>query len=179
MKSRPYNKLVNAVWYQLIWLTAVLGTHQYEWLIVALITLHLWWSADARNEGLLMVVCAAIGCSVDSTFTALGVFQFDGAERILPIPFWLVGIWLGFIGTLRNSLSFMVQRPVLMTLAAGVFAPLSYSTAMRFDAVVFPYGTLHTMLVIGVSWVVMTPLFIRLCRAFSRQSSGYRHLASA
>lgn len=160
--SFSYNKIHNYVLYQSIWLLAIFGGTAYEWLLAMLIGLHLLLCGDWKVEAKIMILGAAIGLAVDTLLTIRGVFVFMPSPEVLPVPLWLAAIWFGFIGTLRHSLSFMLKRPVLMTLAAGILAPLSYLAAMRFGAVEFPYGSTTTFTVVSISWMVMTPIFIWL-----------------
>jgi hypothetical protein len=43
MKMLTYTKIHNALMYQAIWFTAVLGTKDYHWLLAMLLVLHLVW----------------------------------------------------------------------------------------------------------------------------------------
>lgn len=162
--SSNYTKLKNYFWYQTIWLVAVFGGSGYEWLLAMLLVLHLLLCEDWISEGKIMAVCAGFGLAIDTLLTLGGVFVFNPSPDFLPVPLWLAAIWLGFIGTLRHSLSFMLNRPVLMTLAAGVIAPLTYLAAMRFGAVEFPMGNITTFVLVSVCWMIRMPFFIWLSR---------------
>jgi hypothetical protein len=61
-------------------------------------------------------------------------------------------------------MSFMAARPRLMTLAAGIFAPLTYFAAARLGAVTFPLGAAPTALVVALSWLFLTPLLLWVMR---------------
>ncbi|MEM1143963.1 MAG: DUF2878 domain-containing protein [Pseudomonadota bacterium] len=161
MNTRPYSKVLNFAWYQLIWFTAVLGGSAFEWLLALLVFMHLALIASWRRELALMTSVALLGCSVDALLTKAGYFQFAESSW-LPIPLWHMAIWVGFAGTLRHSLTFMVERPRLMTLAAMIFAPITYLAAQRLGAVTFPIGDLPTAIVIGLSWLTITPLILWL-----------------
>lgn len=161
MKHRPYSNLLNFAWYQLLWFTAILGGSGWEWLLAALVLMHLGLVASWRREALLMGLVAVIGTALDALLATAGYFEFAQANW-LPIPLWHVAIWVGFAGTLRHSMHFMVGRPRLMTLAATIFAPLTYLAAQRFGAVVFPLGNLPTAIVISLCWLTVTPLLIWL-----------------
>ena len=161
MKKRPYSKFLNFAWYQLTWFVAVLGGSAYEWLLAVLMLMHLGLVSSWRRELVLMASVGALGCSVDALLAMAGYFQFAESSW-LPIPLWHVAIWVGFAGTLRHSMAFMVGRPRLMTFAAAIFAPLTYLAAQRFGAVVFPLGDFPTAIVIGLCWITLSPLLIWL-----------------
>ena len=161
MIPRTYNKLLNFSWYQLLWFTAVLGGSSLEWLLALLLVMHLGLVASWRREALLMTGVGMIGASMDALLTSMGYFEFASAG-LLPIPLWHVAIWIGFAGTLRHSMHFMVERPRLMTIGAAIFAPLTYLAAQRMGAVAFPMGNLHTAMVISLCWLTVTPIMIWL-----------------
>ncbi|MEO0437656.1 MAG: DUF2878 domain-containing protein [Pseudomonadota bacterium] len=161
MNYHPYSRVLNFAWYQLTWFAAVLGGAAYEWFLGILLLMHLGLVGTWGREIALMIAVAALGCSVDALLAMAGYFQFDG-ESWLPIPLWHVAIWVGFAGTLRHSMTFMVQRPRLMTIAAALFAPLTYLAAQRLGAVVFPLGSFPTAIVISLCWLTVTPLLIWL-----------------
>lgn len=162
MKWLTYTKLHNAVLYQAIWLIAVLGTAQLEWLLVLLLFVHLVWCDDWKTDATLMLSGATVGLSMDIVFTMLGIYQFDPSPAYLAVPFWLVALWMGFCTTLRHSLSFFTERPLLMTAFAAIGAPLSYLAAMRMGAVSFPLGTITTLSFVSVGWLFVTPVLLFL-----------------
>ncbi|MEE4108652.1 MAG: DUF2878 domain-containing protein [Halieaceae bacterium] len=160
MKSRSCSRLVNFAWYQLLWFAAVLGKTAALPLLALLVLLHLLLVEKRSAELALMLGAAALGSCLDLALTVAGFYRFDEAESALPA--WLPLIWMGFAGTMRYSLAFMVARPRLLTLAAAIFAPLTYLAAARLGAVSFPLGAPATALVIGLSWWLVTPLLLRI-----------------
>lgn len=159
MSPRPYSKLLNFAWYQLTWFTAILGGSSFEWLLATLMFMHVALVSDWRRELGLMAAVAALGCSVDGVLAAAGYFAFQETSW-LPIPLWHVAIWAGFAGTLRHSMAYLAAYPRFMTVAASVFAPLTYLAAQRFGAVEFPLGSVPTAIVIGLCWFAVTPLLL-------------------
>ena len=163
MIKRPYNKLLNFAWYQLLWFTAVLGGNSLEWVLVVLLAIHLAMVSNWFREAMLMVGVGIIGGSMDAVLASMGYFQF-ASNGTLPIPLWHIAIWIGFAGTFRHSMQFMIERPRLMTVGAVIFAPLTYLAAQRMGAVVFPMGNLNTAMVIGLCWLTITPVLVWLTR---------------
>ncbi len=159
-----YKNWHNFVWFQSIWFLAILAGGQFEWLLALLIVGHLYLCKDWITELRVMLSCAAIGVSIDGTLTWFGVFVFTPSPELTLIPLWLVAIWFGFVGTLRHSLRFMTTKPLLMTIASGISAPLSYLAAMRFDAVEFPLGIWPTAIIVSVAWMLMMPIFLFVLR---------------
>ncbi len=167
MTRRHLANVLNFAWFQLIWFTAVLGGNAVEAVLAVAIALHIWLAPRRTHELLLVSAVALLGASVDSLLAVAGLFVFDSAGP-LPIPLWHVAIWIGFAGTLRHSMRFMVDQPRLLLIAAAVFAPLSYVAAERLGAVVFPLGELFTAAVVGMVWVLLVPVLIALVNFFEK-----------
>ena len=108
---------------------------------------------------MIMALCGSIGIGVDSFLKWQGVFLFDPEPQVFVIPLWLVGLWLGFAGTLRHGLNYFVKRPALAALAGAIFAPLTYFAAARLGAVSFPLPGATTVWIIGAVWAVMMVCF--------------------
>lgn len=162
MTTSTYSRLLNFAWYQLLWFTAILGGSAFAPLLFLLLVLHLSLIARKGAEVLLLLGAAVIGVAFDGLLAGVGFYAFNEGTGMLPIPLWLVAIWMGFAGTLRSSMSFMAARPRLMTLAATVLAPVTYLGAERLGAVTFSLGAAPTAVVIGLSWWALTPLLLRL-----------------
>jgi hypothetical protein len=162
MTSRHYGRLANFAWYQGLWFMAVLGGSQGEALLFLLIGLHVVLVRQRFAELSLMVSAACLGAAFDGLLASAGFYVFEETPQGLPIPLWLAAIWMGFAGTLRYSMAFMVARPRLTTAAAAFFAPLTYLGAERLDAVDFAYGAVPAAVVVGLSWAVLTPMLLRL-----------------
>jgi hypothetical protein len=174
MSDSRYSRVLNFAWYQLLWFTAVVGGDSSAWLLLALLIRHLLWVKSWRSELLLMVPAALQGCVIDSAIAAAGYYVFDPVPQVLPIPVWLVAIWLGFAGTLRHSLEWLIARKKLMTVLASVGAPLTYVAAARLGAVDFPFGVWPTVLVVGLAWAAMSPVLCWLADR-SRQAEEKLH----
>ncbi|NJO36321.1 MAG: DUF2878 domain-containing protein [Rhizobiales bacterium] len=170
MLSVPYPKWLNFILFQSLWFAAILGREQLEWLVVLLLALHIILAADLKDELRVVLLCAAVGVAADTMLTLAGVFIFDPAPSILPVPFWLIGIWLGFAGTFRHSMSYLLAKPMIAIPAAAVAAPLSYLAGMKLGAVSFGLDIGTTAVVIGLLWACMMALFIHIVRA-DRSSS--------
>ena len=164
MRSTNYAKWQNFLLFQLIWFIATLGRESLEWLLILLLVAHLSICADRKAELRIMVLCAGLGSGADMTLTLMGVFVFSPAPSLLPIPIWLIALWFGFAATLRHSLSYLVTRPTIAILAAGIAAPISYGAGMRLGAVDFGLDTPFTIVLIGGLWTVLMAVFILICR---------------
>jgi len=114
-----------------------------------------------------MAYCASMGLVMDATLAIVGIFEFTATPSFLPVPLWLILIWVGFAGTLRHGLRFFMERPMLALSAAAIGAPLIYHSASRLGAVSFPLGPLITGAVVSVAWLFLMIMFLLLSRLLS------------
>ena len=173
MTRLPYPKVLNFLVYQGIWFTAILGREPWTWLLAGLLALHLALSRDRRGEAAVMMLCAGMGITLDSVLSVSGVFVFDPAPEVLAIPLWLAGLWLGFAGALRNSLRYLLTRPRLASVAAGISAPLSYFAGMRMGAVTFGVEDWLAGVIIGGAWACLMPVFLAVARKADKKADRY------
>jgi hypothetical protein len=158
----PYPYIANFIWFQTIWFLAVgKGDSSYLFLL-PLFAVHFLLCYQWKRELEVIASCALIGIIADSIFYKFGLYAFRNEPDILPIPFWLIAIWIGFAGTLRHSLRTFLNKPMLITALAGVFAPISYLAAMRLNAVTFPYGPYFTLICVSAAWIIMMTCFVKI-----------------
>ncbi len=166
--NRRYPRWLNFLLFQALWFAAILGREPLEWLVALLLAVHFMLVSDLKNELRLVLICAAIGATVDTALTLSGLLIFDPAPWLLPIPFWLLGLWIGFAATFRHSMSYLLARPMIAIPAAMIAAPFSYAAGMSLGAVRFGLEIMPMSLLIGVTWTCLIALFIRIERALPR-----------
>lgn len=169
---RAYPIWLNLAGYQLLWFLAIF-TGNYSLVALAIcLTAHFWLSPERVKEVTLMMFCTVIGVTIDSTLAVSGVYLFDPMPDQIPIPWWLLGIWLAFSATLRRGLRFFIARPPLALLSAAIGAPLAYLSAARLGAVSFPLGYINTALIIAAIWVPFMALLIATSRWIDSRPHG-------
>ncbi|AWL12660.1 hypothetical protein HMF8227_02207 [Saliniradius amylolyticus] len=158
----------NLVWFQVAWLVAVLG--QTPWLpgLLTLLVLHFVLLRQPLRELVCVGAAALLGIAVDIALTLCGVFVFE--QALLPIPLWLIGLWVVFTATLPHSLNYFYRRPLIAAGCAAISAPLSYITGWRFQAVEFPYGLTVTFFILAVVWAALMPALIAVMRYMAQRS---------
>jgi hypothetical protein len=114
----------------------------------------------------IIVACTLVGVIVDSLLTFFHVFEFGKHGFFLPIPIWLVAIWIAFSGTLAHSLEYLIKKPYLMTFLAALCAPISYLAAARFEVVHFPLGNTYTYFIVSAAWIITIPILVHIKRRF-------------
>jgi len=162
-----YPAWLNLLLYQGIWFSAVLGRTPYAWIPFALVAVHFLLCKSRSRELAIVFACSALGLCVDTALTLFGVFVFDPEPSMLPIPIWLIAIWLGFCATLRHGLSSFMARPVLLIALAILGAPLSYLGAHRLGAVELPLGQWQTGLILAPIWGLIMAALILITRRSS------------
>ncbi|MGL6176393.1 MAG: DUF2878 domain-containing protein [Vibrionaceae bacterium] len=173
MILRRYSLIHNVVLFQVLWFVAVLGTEQYIFGVALLLLLHLFWCTNRVAELFVMLTASAAGIACDSMLAMAGIYIFPSEPSFLPIPLWLIGLWLGFAATLRHSMAPLLDKPKLFSVLAIVGAPLSYLAAEKLGAVEFPLGDLQTSLLVGVYWAALSPLFVMLRRQSTKLGSPF------
>ena len=159
---------LNLVWYQAIWFIAVLGGELTVPVLCLMLLLHIIWVPNRAHELWFMAICAGIGVTIDSLVTLVGIMQFADNAGLLPIPLWLVCIWLAFAGTLRHSMNLMMAHPSFAIVLGAIFAPLTYIAGERLGAVAFTYPIPHTAFVLAMCWACLMILFTEIWSCFQQ-----------
>ena len=161
------NRLVNFIAFYAGWFACVAGAgrgHFYlgPLVVLGLVALHLRLVPDARRELRLLLSAAALGYSVDTVQTLVGVIAFGAASPVwwLP-PLWLVGLWLIFGTTLNVSFQWLAGRYGVAAVLGAISGPLSYYAGVRLGAAEFPHPV-FSVVMLAVVWAVLMPVLVRL-----------------
>lgn len=152
--------IANFVGFQAIWFTAILFGNDLIWLAFLLILVHVYWVRIKEVELTFLLGCATIGIGIDSFLAVTGVYIFTPMPQFLPIPLWLVAIWLGFAATLRHSLRYLMNNTLWSVIAGAVAGPLSYFAGERLGVVDFGYGNVTTLIILSVTWAMLFPALL-------------------
>ncbi|MEY3018087.1 MAG: hypothetical protein RL336_1222 [Pseudomonadota bacterium] len=149
---------IQALGFQALWFTAVLGQNQWLVLSFALLASSVFFSPQRRAD-LKLWPLAILGLIGDGLLTALGLFDFDHA------PLWLATIWFGFVFTLNHSLRWLYNtRLILVATLGGISGTLSYLAGARLGAVNLPLGELLSAMLLASYWALLLPTLILLRR---------------
>ncbi|GGW87686.1 hypothetical protein GCM10007391_21760 [Alteromonas halophila] len=105
----------------------------------------------------VITIVGVTGVIIDSLLTVGGVFVFTSPVYGIPIPLWLIALWLAFAGTLRHSLRYFIGHWWLCAGAGAVFGPLSYYGGVRLGAVTFGYPLSVSLAVLSLVWALVLP----------------------
>ncbi len=149
--------VVNGIWFQLCWLSAVLLNN--VGLLCALLLLHaVVFVKDDLKQYLALAIVGSIGILVDQSLSYFGVFVFTKPL----IPLWLMLLWLCFSSTLGYSLSYFRNKPLISAVFGAIGGSLSYYAGIRFGAVSTDLSTAQFFIIVGAIWSAMFPLLMWL-----------------
>lgn len=157
----------NALLFQALWFAAVLGAAAgVVWPALLLLALLLGWSGWRGLGWRRDLQLLAAGVVVGLTFEVLWLGVSGLEYRLMPMaglpPLWILCLWAGFAQTLRHSMAWMLRRPWLAVLFAGLGSIGSLYAGLRFGAASFD-GDLVTLLIgYGLCWALVTPLLLLL-----------------
>ena len=169
----------NFLGFQLIWWLMVLFQNQYVWVALILFVCHFFMVKHPWIEGGTLLGVACAGIALDSLLTISGMFAFPQQSimsGLIPIPIWLVALWISFAATLRHSLSYLARRPMIASILGGVGGPLSYLAGERFGAVVFGYSSGLTLILLAFLWALLMPLAFVYIHYLENRLSGVKNL---
>ena len=162
-------KVVNFVFFYLIWLSCVIfGNIAVPFALLA-ITCHLIKFGDS-HEVFLVLSVTILGIIVDSLLMFFNIFIFD--KQPLLIPLWLMAIWMAFACTLRHSLAFFYRFPNLQFLAGAIAGPLSYYSGYLLGAVNFGHSVELTMVFLSLLWGGLFKVLMSVS-GYSAKELGY------
>lgn len=160
--------LVQFAAFQALWFAAVLGAARGQaWLgllaLVPYLALHrLALGVDGR--GLVRAGLLGLGgAALDGLLAALGLLAYPGTQDAwaLPVPPWIVSLWLAFALLPSASLAWLARRPRLACALGAVGGPLSALGGVRADALALGEPVALTLSVLALEYALATPLLLR------------------
>lgn len=173
---------VNAIGYQIVWFSAVIGAGRGLWwpgvsAAIAFVLLHLalcpQTPAQRAVDVRLMLVALLCGLIMDGSLARSGLADYAANPLALSSggpPLWILAIWASFALTLRHSMTFLLGRPLIGLLLGAIGGPLAYLGAARgWGAVAFAEPRWMAIVALVIGWAIAIPLLTTLA---SRWSSG-------
>jgi hypothetical protein len=168
-EKTPLIKLVaNAVMFQIGWFACVLG-ETGPWLLVpaAILCIHFFWISSWAAEGKLVVTVVLAGAAVDSFLMQLGVFDFPGDSKLVPL--WLAALWAMLATTLNHCLAWTARPVWLACILGAVSGPVSYFAGAALAEVKLPLEQFWTFLILAAVWAVVYPLMHGFAHIYRQQ----------
>jgi hypothetical protein len=159
-----WRRIINFAGFQTAWIASVWGAstgHEIlaSAIVLALIGLHLLQSPCPVTETRLIMIVGALGFTIDTTLGHAALLVFHSSGRFCPL--WLVILWSAFATTLRNSLVWLKDRPVIAATMGAVFGPLSYYGGERFGALSLGAHPLVALTALSLIWGTVLPLLVK------------------
>ncbi|MUK64419.1 DUF2878 domain-containing protein [Aliivibrio fischeri] len=170
-----YFPLINAVWFQLAWLAAIIYKQQAIPFLLLSVLIHLWVSPSRKQDAMMITFIGIIGVISDSFLSLIDIFSF--ANNVI-IPIWLIMIWAHFSIALNHSLKWLNRfHIVAISLFGAIAGPLNYLAGQRLGGVEFVYSLNITLFAVAVIWAVNLPVFIiiqkRINKRIQERGSSY------
>ena len=174
---------INAILFQLVWISTVAGAARGAWwvgpvAVGAFAAYEFARGGHARADALLILLAVALGFAADSLLVQAHFASYASAvpsDRYAPI--WILALWANFALTLNHSLAWLQSRPGLAAVLGAIGAPLSYFFAARsWHALLLADPIALTLALLAAIWAVATPL---LCEAGSRLNHSHAAASAA
>jgi len=159
--------LINAVVFQIAWLSSVIGgAQQMPWLgpVVALaaLALHVRAARKPFEEVLLVVICGLIGAGFDSLLVAAGWVTYKtGLFSDYFAPYWIITMWMLFAMTLNVSMRWLRGKPKLAVLLGLYGGPASYIAGQALGGIILT-NQFAALVALALGWAVMMPILMWL-----------------
>lgn len=155
----------NFVFFNAVWFACVLGAAAGNaWIGLLALAAFATWQIGISPHRLadirLALIAGLIGFIVDTGYAWSGLVQYaDPAPSGSTAPWWIVALWMNFALALNHSLKWLQPYPLLAAAFGLIGGPLAYYGGIKLGAV-FPQVPLpQVMIVFGLAWAVVTPLF--------------------
>ena len=159
IQPRSYTLILWGLSFQALWfLTIELASRQYSELaalVNVMWVLALVSSRPQTQRRLLIkwgVSGLAIGALGDGLIIGSGLYVPHQTELGLPMPLWLLSMWLTFSVFVPLSMGPLLRRPFFALIFGTLGAPLSYLAGVRWGAMAFGDSALAALTATGVFW---------------------------
>lgn len=165
--------IVNFLFFQLLWFSAVLGAaNDYAWAaplcLAVFVIFHFTCFVKHRYADiLLLALCILLGLVIDSIGSHFGWVEFVYYTFKPITPLWLLCLWAGFALTINHSMRWIKAHVILGGVAGAVFGPLSYYAGWQAGAMqwVEPFST---ALFISAAWSLVMPVLSIIAMRISK-----------
>lgn len=157
-------KLFNIVSFKLLWFLLVVFQDKAAVPAIVILILLSLWHPNKDEAWKSLFVIASIGIGIDSALSLSGIFNFENQFAWLPIPLWLVLLWLAFAMTLPYGFAFISKYAIPTQATIGALASFSYLFGRNLDAVSYGYSSIATQSLLMVMWGISIPLYFILVK---------------
>lgn len=170
-------KVINFILFQIAWLLTVFSAaHGYPYIGIIFTVLWMTYhlsvaSQDPKKEITLLAVVAVLGWLLELGLIMSQLVSYPQQAMFgIPVPLWMVALWINLTATVNFSLSWMKGRYILASLFASIAGPLSYYAGERIGAIIL-HGN-SSLIAISCMWFFAMPFIFLLNQWISE--SKYR-----
>ncbi|RUO70245.1 DUF2878 family protein [Pseudidiomarina salinarum] len=162
--ARPFGRrLFGILWFDLVWLSAVAGRH--DWLLVTLGLVLTQIVVSARTKIFNWTLyLGLLGCGIllEWLVVALDVLSFTGGL----VPLWLVLLWCGFAAMIITTLDWLAGRYFAAALLGAISGPVTYAVGVRLGAAELIRPEWQMWLIYGTLWALYMMLYAWAIKRF-------------
>ena len=149
-----WNGVPQWVFHQVAWWCCVLGPEPWGWISMAVfVAVHLGFNrSDIAPEVLLIAAATGGGLCVDGCLASSELVRYEGVQRLLGVPLWMLGLWAGFGATLRHSQRVLVASPTRALWVGAIGGPMAYGGGQGLGRL--EIAGLPGFLLIGLTWAL-------------------------
>lgn len=147
--------IANGLAYQAIWFSAILWGNSGAAVGCVIITILLATSQRKSDDIKMVAFLMFLGLLVDGTLQQVGFFTFTSPG--LPIPFWLLIIWLGLAMTINHSLAWFKDKLLLAAVFGAIGGTAAYWAGTRMGAASFNWSLPTSLLMLAMVWSLVFP----------------------
>ena len=177
--------VLNILFFKLTWLACVLGgANGLAWLgllfFIAFLLAQRHWLGASKNEWQLVIVIAAIGFLVDSSYVLSGLIQFSTPGPMAnAAPIWIVAMWANFALTLNHSMRWFQSHLIVAAVVGALVGPAAYLAGRALGAAQFLASDSVVLTVLALAWGSAVPLTLMLASRFNEPNGlAYRKTIS-
>ncbi|MCX4189435.1 DUF2878 domain-containing protein [Methylophaga sp. OBS3] len=165
--------LINFVLFQISWLVCVLSGAADNNLPAILMTmffvlLHFLLTDLPKTDAKLIIAAVLTGIMLDSTYSVTGLMAYNAQTWAHIAPWWILCLWVNFALILNHSLGWLINRPLLTVLFAGIGSPISYYAGHKIGALNWLQPEMLIM-VTAITWAIAVPLLMLLAKRWRKQ----------
>lgn len=157
--------MITFILFQVVWFMCVIGKNSMALhTSIFIILLFLYNRRKCTTTKFYKLVL--IGFGNDQLMQLLGVFHVDESVGVI-LPFWMLLLWLGFsISFLATNADFYFRKLNFWVrgILGGTSGMFSYFAGEKLQAIHFNFDLHINLLILFVSWFVLTEIFVRIPR---------------
>lgn len=169
IKASPYRNIINILVFYLGWTVCAYSGAEgapIKGMALALFLMSFHLFVISRNAALdLILGCfsVSIGIFVDTALMHT-VLNFNTLNPWMPFvtPLWILADYLLFSTMINNSLAILKNSPILQAILGAIGGALCYFIGLQIGAVTFIVEPYIALIVLGITWGCLLPLFFVL-----------------